>query len=194
MEFARQRISTEELHFIRAHKTSNLNFLFTLGPFTFKSKSCVAILESYLCQFQFLLAPKIRYDPVDVISKRKTRKTTEAREHEGLEGLEEISNREEPLEGQSSIGLISQIPRGIDELLPEVVQASSEATSSHKKSSSDAVTMDVDEPSSSKMTKLNKGKELDELEKVSSDDAMKIICIQEDKPTSECAGTMIDNE
>jgi len=54
--------------------------------------------------------------------------------------------------------------------------------------------MEVDEPSSSKRTKLNKGKELDESEKVSRDDAMRIICIDEDKPTSECVGTMIENE
>lgn len=120
LEFARQILSLEELHFMRAHKTSNLKSPFTLGTFTFKSKSCVAILDSYMCQFQFLLAPMVRYDPLDVISKRKKRKTTKAREHEGLKDREKIANKEEPLEGQSFIGLTSQVPRGIDEPLLEI--------------------------------------------------------------------------
>lgn len=60
-----------------------------------------------MSQFEFLLAPMVRYDPHDVIFKRKKRKTSDAREHNGLEGLEEIANEEEALEGQSSIGLIS---------------------------------------------------------------------------------------
>ena len=59
LEFARQRIAAEELHFGRTHKTSNLKFPFTLGPFTFKSKSCITTVESYMCQFQFLLAYSI---------------------------------------------------------------------------------------------------------------------------------------
>jgi len=54
-----------------------------------------------------LFASKVRYNPLDVISKRKKRKTLEVMEHKGLKGLEDISNREEPLEGQSSVGLIS---------------------------------------------------------------------------------------
>jgi len=98
MDFSRQKIATEEFHFTKSHKTSSLKFPFTLGPFTFKNRSCVVILDCHICQFQFLLAPKVRYDPHDIVSKRKKRKTKEAREHESLEGLEEIANREEPLE------------------------------------------------------------------------------------------------
>jgi len=51
LEFSRQGIAVEELHFTRAHKTSNLKFPFTLGPFTFKVKYCLAILDVYMCHF-----------------------------------------------------------------------------------------------------------------------------------------------
>jgi len=67
-----------------------------------------------------LLAIRVRYDPLGVIYKIKKRKTTEAQEHEGLEGLEQIANKEEPLEGHSSIGLTSQVPRGIHDPLLKI--------------------------------------------------------------------------
>lgn len=108
MEFARKRITTEDFHFTKAHRASNLKFPFTLGSFSFRNRTCLTILESYLCQFQFELAPRVRYDPSDVISIRKKIKNVEAKEHEGLEGLQEIANREESLEVKSYIGLISQ--------------------------------------------------------------------------------------
>ena len=76
----------------------------------------MTILESYLCQFQFLLAPRVRYDQSDVISKRNKIKITEAKEHEGLEGLQEIANIEEPPEGKTYVGLISEVSAGGEEL------------------------------------------------------------------------------
>jgi len=54
--------------------------------------------------------------------------------------------------------------------------------------------MEVDEPSSSKKAKLKKGKQLDVLEDVSTDDAKRIICVDEDVPITKCVGTMIENE
>ena len=85
----------------------------------------MTILESYLCQFQFQLAPKVRYDPSDVISIRKKINNAEAKEHEGLEGLQEIANIEEPLGVKSYVGLISQEVVNGMEPQPEVVRASS---------------------------------------------------------------------
>jgi len=110
----------------------------------------LTILESYLCQFQFLLAPRVRYDPSDVISKRKKIKSIESKEHEGLEGLQEIANREEPLEGQSYVGLISQTSTGGEELEIDVVWSSSTTSTSNKRNTSSEMAMEVDQPTSSK--------------------------------------------
>ena len=54
--------------------------------------------------------------------------------------------------------------------------------------------MEVDEPSSSKRTKLDKGKELDGSEKANTDYSMRIIFIDEDKPITECVETLIEDE
>lgn len=194
LEFARQRIISEELHFIRAHKTSNLKFHFTLGPFTSKNKSCVAILDSYVCQLPFLLGPKVRYNPLNTISNRNKRKTNESLEHEGMEGLERIANKEEVLEGWSFVGLISQTPRGIGESLTKVVQTPAQGTSLHKRTTSDLEAMDVDDPGSLKRIKLAKGKEIEGQVKANIDSSMKVIYINEDQPLTEFTGALIENE
>lgn len=150
MEFARQRIATEDLYFTKVKRASNLKFPFTLGSVTFRNRACLTILESYLCQFQFQLALSIRYDPSDVISIRKEIKSVEAKEHVGLEGLQEIANREEPPEVKSFVGLISQdVMNGVEPEL-EVMRVSIVVSELRKISVSDAMAMEVDQPSSSK--------------------------------------------
>jgi len=91
------------------------------------------MLDSYMCQFQFLLAPKVRYDPLNVISNKKKRKTNEALEHEGLEGLEHIANKEEVLEVQSTVGLIYETPRSAGESPSQIVQTPIKHKMLHKR-------------------------------------------------------------
>ena len=165
LEFARQRIISEDFHFGRAHKTSNFKFPVTLGPFTLKKKSCLTIIESYMCQFQFLLAPKVRYDPLHIIDNRRKRKSDDALEHVGLEGLNRIANNEEVFEGQSNVGLIFEAFENIIESSGEVMQTPIKEISQHKRTASDMEAMDIDESCSKKKIKLTKGKEIEGQEK-----------------------------
>jgi len=70
LEFIRQRIISETEHFLKAHKTSNLKFLFMVGPFVVKRKSCLPQIQSKLNEFGFTQLQGRIYDPHQVISKR----------------------------------------------------------------------------------------------------------------------------
>jgi hypothetical protein len=42
LEFIKQRIISETKHFLKLHKASNLEFLFFIGPFVVKTRSCLS--------------------------------------------------------------------------------------------------------------------------------------------------------
>jgi len=71
LEFIRQRIISETENLLKAHKASNLKFLFVVGPFVVKSKSCLPQIQSKLNEFGFTQLQGRRCDPHQVISKRR---------------------------------------------------------------------------------------------------------------------------
>ena len=146
-----------------------------------------------MCQFQFLLAPKVRYDPLHIISSRKKRKTNEALEHVILKGLECIANNEEVLEGQSTVGLLREVPGSISKSLVEVIQTPAKEVPLRKRNASAVEAMDVDEPSSLKWSKL-KGKEIVGQDEANPGTGKEIICTDADDPPIEFSGTLIENE
>jgi hypothetical protein len=53
LEFIRQRIISENEHFLKAHKASNVKFPFIVGPFVVKNKSYLPQIQSKLNEFGF---------------------------------------------------------------------------------------------------------------------------------------------
>ena len=154
----------------------------------------MTIIESYICQFQFLLAPKVRYDPLHIIDNRRKRKSDDHLEHVGLESLNHIANNEEVFEGQSNVGLISEAIENIIESSAEVMQTPIKEISQHKRTALDMEAMDIDESRSKNKIKLTKGKEIEGQEKAITDVGKEIISINEDQPLKESIGTLIENE
>jgi hypothetical protein len=71
LEFIRQRIISETEHFLKEHKASNLKFPFIVGPFVVKNKSCLPQIQSKLSEFGFTQLQGRKYDPHQIISKRR---------------------------------------------------------------------------------------------------------------------------
>jgi hypothetical protein len=94
LEFIRQRIISETEHFLKAHKASNLKFPFVVGPFVVKSKSCLPQIESKLSKFGFTQLQGRRYDPHQIISKRRLASRQGPYEHEHVEGFDKLTNLE----------------------------------------------------------------------------------------------------
>ena len=53
LEFISERIISENEHFLKAHKASNLKFPFIVGPFVVKNKSRLPQIQSKLIKFGF---------------------------------------------------------------------------------------------------------------------------------------------
>jgi hypothetical protein len=94
LEFIRQRIVSETEHFLKAQKASNLKFSFVVGPFMVKSKSCLPQIHSKLNEFGFTELQGRRYDPRQVISKRRLARRQGPYEHEHIEELDKLVNLE----------------------------------------------------------------------------------------------------
>jgi hypothetical protein len=71
LEFIRQRIISETKHFLKMHKASNLKFPFIIGPFVVKTRSCLSQIQAKLKEFGFAQLQGRRYDPHQIISKRR---------------------------------------------------------------------------------------------------------------------------
>ena len=110
----RQRLYAEEEHFGAFKKSSNIKFPFKVGPFIFKNKSDLMIVEKLLENMDFQKEQKVNYDPYHIISQRKQANKNKPFDHQVVEGLEEIANLscfvESPgsNEGKSS-GLITAV-------------------------------------------------------------------------------------
>ena len=70
LEFMRQRLCTEEEHFGAFKKSSNVKFPLKVGPFIFKNKSDLLVIEKLLEVMDFQKEQRINYDPHHLISKR----------------------------------------------------------------------------------------------------------------------------
>jgi hypothetical protein len=94
LEFIRQRIISETKHFLKMHKASNLKFPFIIGPFVVKTRSCLPQIQAKLKEFGFAQLQGRKYDPHQVISKRRLMRKQGPYEHEHVEGFDKLANME----------------------------------------------------------------------------------------------------
>jgi hypothetical protein len=94
LEFIRQRIISETKHFLKMHKASNLKFPFIIGPFVVKTRSCLPQIQAKLKEFGFSQLQGRKYDPHQVISKRRLMRKQGPYEHEYVEGFDKMANLE----------------------------------------------------------------------------------------------------
>jgi hypothetical protein len=94
LEFIRQRIISETEHFLKLHKASNLKFPFIIGPFIVKTRSCLSQIQAKLKEFGFAQLQGRRYDPHQIISKRRLMNKHAPYEHEHVEGFDKLENLE----------------------------------------------------------------------------------------------------
>ena len=76
LEFMRQRLYAKEEHFRAFKKSSNVKFPLKVGPFIFKNKSAMLVIEKLLQVMDFQKEEKVNYDPHHIISQRKQLKKT----------------------------------------------------------------------------------------------------------------------
>jgi hypothetical protein len=94
LEFIRQRIISEIEHFMKMHKASNLKFPFMVGPFVVKNRSCLPHIQAKLSEFGFTQLQGRRYDPHQIISKRRLMSRQGPYEHEQVEEFDRLANLE----------------------------------------------------------------------------------------------------
>jgi hypothetical protein len=94
LEFIRQRITSETQHFLKLHRASNLKFLFVIGPFIVKSRSCLSQVQAKLAEFGFAQLHGRRYDSHQIIFKRRQMNKSAPYEHEYVEGFDKLDNLE----------------------------------------------------------------------------------------------------
>ena len=64
----RQRLYAEEEHFGAFKKYSDVKFPLKVGPFIFKNKSALLVIEKLLEVMDFQKEEKVNYDPHHIIS------------------------------------------------------------------------------------------------------------------------------
>ena len=94
LEFIRQRIISETKHFLKMHKESNLKFPFIIGPFVVNTRSCLPQIQAKLSEFGFTQLQGRKYDPHQVISKRRLMSRQGPYENEHVEGFDKLENLE----------------------------------------------------------------------------------------------------
>jgi hypothetical protein len=94
LEFIRQRIISEIEHFLKAHKASNLKFPFIVGPFVVKNKSCLPRIQAKFKEFGFTKLQRRKYDPHQIISKRRLMSKLDPYEQKRVEGFDKLDNME----------------------------------------------------------------------------------------------------
>ena len=76
------------------HKASNLKFPFIIGPFVVKTRPCFPQIHAKLKEFGFSQLQGRKYDPHQVISKRRLMRKHGPYEHEYVEGFDKLENME----------------------------------------------------------------------------------------------------
>ena len=92
LEFMRKRLCAEEEHFGAFKKYSNIKFPLKVGPFIFKNKCALMVVEKLLEIMDFQKDQRINYDPHHIISQRKQSNKNNPFDHQVVQGLEEIAN------------------------------------------------------------------------------------------------------
>jgi hypothetical protein len=94
IEFIRQRIILETKHFLKVHKASNLKFPFIITHFVVKTRSYLPKIQDKLSGFRFTLLQGRKYDPHQIISKRRLMRKQSPYEHGHVVVFDELANRE----------------------------------------------------------------------------------------------------
>ena len=92
LEFMRQRLCAKEEHFGAFKNSSNVNFPLKVGPFIFKNKSAMLVIEKLLEVMDFQKEQRINYDPHHLISQRKQSKKNKPFDHQVVKGLDKMAN------------------------------------------------------------------------------------------------------
>ena len=144
----RQRLYAEEEHFGVFKKSSNVKFPLKVGPFFFKNKSTLLVIEKLLESMDFQKEEKVNYDPHHIISQRKQLNKNKPFDHQIVEGLDKmanLSNFEENTEANEDKR---------DRLVVSVL-ASVNSSVINKRTLSEADGIDVDEDISHKKIKTH---------------------------------------
>jgi hypothetical protein len=76
------------------HKASNLKFPFIIEPFVVNTRSCLPQIQAKLNRFGFTQLQGRKYDPHQIISKRRLMSRQGPYEHEQAEGFDKLENLE----------------------------------------------------------------------------------------------------
>ena len=144
----RQRLHAEEEHFGAFKKSSNIKFPLKVGSFIFKNKGALVFVEKLLENMDFQREQRVNYDPYHIISLRKQANKNKPFDHQVVEGLKEVANLFYFVEilgsdentSNGSVA-VSQMPDSSNILI--------------KRSFSEIESMEIDEDSSHKKTKIS---------------------------------------
>ena len=92
LEFMRQRLYAQEEHFRAFKKYSDVKFPLKFGPFIFKNRSALLVIEKLLEVMDFQKEKKVNYDPHHIISHRKQLNKNKPFDHQIVEGLDKMAN------------------------------------------------------------------------------------------------------
>ena len=129
-------------------KSSNIKFTLKVGPFIFKKKSALMVVETLLEIMDFQKDQRINYDLHHIISQRKQSNKKKPFDHQVVEGLEEVANL-------SCFEESSGIDESRSNELDAAIQAPNNPIILNKRSLSEIHSMDVDENSSCKKIKTH---------------------------------------
>ena len=71
MECIRQRLLSNQEHFVKFSKATTINPFYKIGPFTLKSKFAVSIVEGLPRAMDSRKGQKANYDPHHVVSEKR---------------------------------------------------------------------------------------------------------------------------
>jgi hypothetical protein len=94
LEFIRKIIISETDHFLKLHKDSNLKLPFIIGPFIIKTRSFLSHIQENIKEFVFAQLQGRRYDPHQMIFKRKLMNKQAPYELAQVEGFDKLENLE----------------------------------------------------------------------------------------------------
>ena len=92
LELIRKKLMVEEEHFLNFKKCSNLVFPWKLGPYTVRNRDALPLVSKFLRDMGFPQDQAIKYDPHQVISKRRTILKCRPFEHTEVPRLREKVN------------------------------------------------------------------------------------------------------
>jgi hypothetical protein len=146
LEFIRQKIISETENFIKYHRESNIKFPFVIGPFIVKSRTCLAQVEAKLKALVFAQMPGKKYDPHQIISRRRKMNKNAPYEHEPIEGLENFVNLEECVDVEAPV---QKAPT--QQSIPKVVIKVPKSSTQSKRIVSEAMDIDPEHTARKKM-------------------------------------------